>query len=113
MENLLETLVTMESIAKLRSELTDKIHAYIDEHKLFGDYKIKAPFEIGDCKVAVTFEVEYIEWQEPAEGNTIYLYLEDEYAIPTDGKYIYEINLMALELFYNNVLLANAYEPWF
>jgi hypothetical protein len=112
MENLLETLVTMESIAKLKSELTDKIHAYIDEHKLFGDYKIKAPFEVGDCQVSVSFEVEWLEFDDPSYGKTIYLYLQDEYAVPTDGKYIYEINLMGLESFYNNVLLANAYKPW-
>lgn len=112
MENLLETLVTMESIAKLRSELTDKINAYIDEHKLFGDYKIKVPFEVGDCNVAVAFEVEYIEWQEPAEGKTTYLYLHDINGDQVDGQYIYEINIMALDFFYNNVLLANAYEPW-
>lgn len=112
MENLLETLVRMESIAKLRSELTDKINAYIDEHKLFGDYKIKAPFEVGDCNVAVAFEVEYIEWQEPAEGKTTYLYLHDINGDQVDGQYIYEINIMALDFFYNNVLLANAYEPW-
>lgn len=112
MENLLETLTTMETIAKLRSDLNKKIDAYIQEHKLFGDYKIKSPFYMGDEMIAVAFEVEWVDWQDHSEGKTIYFYKHYDGGDQADGEYIYEISLLSLDHFYNNVLLANAYEPW-
>ena len=102
----------METISKLRSELNKNINAYVDEHKLFGQYDIKRPFEVGDCDVAVAFEVEWAEYSDHSEGKTVYLYLHDIEGDQVDGEYIYEINILALDFFYNNVLLANAYEPW-
>ena len=112
MENLLETLVTMESIAKLRSEINNQIEAYIDKHRLFGDYQIKSPFEVGDCDVALGFEVEWFDHLDHSEGKTVYFYLEVLDGHQINGKYIDDLSLSAMELFYNNILLTNAYEPW-
>ena len=112
MENLTKQLVFMETISKLREDLNDKILAYVEEHNMFGDYSIERLFEIGDGVVAFSFEVEWVEWDDPSYGKTIYFYLNDIDNEQTDGKFMYDINIFPLEFFYSNVLLANKFKPY-
>ena len=112
MENLVKQLTTMETISKLRAEITDKIMAYVDEHNLFGEYKIKTPFEVADCDVAYAFEVEWFDHLDHSEGKTIYFYLTDINGDQIDGEYFWDINIIPLDFFYNNVLSQRSYEPW-
>lgn len=111
-EELLETLVTMETIAKLRSDLNDKISAYIDEHDLMGDYKVKTPFELKDeaGSFVECFEVEWADHLDPSYGKTVYFYLFDHEGNQTDGKYIYETGMMDMHYFYKEILLDREFE---
>lgn len=99
----------VKEIWKIKSELNDNILAYINEHKMFGEYIIKRPFETGDCDVAYCFEVEN-EWADSNNGKAVYLYLSDIDGDQVDGKYTWDINVSALEFFYEKVLLDNQFE---
>jgi hypothetical protein len=109
MENLTNQLVFIETIAKLREELNDKIMAFVNEHNMFGEYSIERRFEVGDCNVAYCFDVEE-EWADDENGKSVYIYLLDIDGNQTDGKYIWDMNLSPLEFFYEKVLLDNQFK---
>lgn len=112
MENLVKQLSTMETISKLRAGITDNIMTYIDEHDLLGEYRIKTPFEVADGNVAIAFEVEWCDHLDHSEGKTIYFYLTDINGDQVDGEFIWDINIIPLDFFYNNVLSQGSYEEW-
>lgn len=112
MGNLIKQLSTMETISKLRAEIMENITTYIDKHNLFGEYRIKTPFEVSDGNIAIAFEVEWCDHLDHNEGKTIYFYLENINGDHVDGEYIWDINIIPLEFFYNNVLSQGSYEDW-
>ena len=112
MENLIKQLSTMETISKLRAEITDNIMTYIDKHNLLGEYRIKAPFEVADGHIAVAFEVEWCDHLDHSDGKTIYFYLQHIDGEVVDGEFIWDINIIPLDFFYNNVLSQGFYEDW-
>lgn len=96
----------------LRLEITNNIITYIDEHDLLGEYRIKTPFEVADCDVAIAFDVEWCDHIDHSDGKTIYFYLTNIEGDQVDGKFIWDINIIPLDFFYNDVLLKTNYEIW-
>ena len=101
MENLLNQLVTMETISILRAELTDQILAYIDDNNLSGDYELTQPFEVADGNFVYAFEVEE---DDECDRKAIYFYIRDIDAEQIEGAYIWDVNLNCLKHFYSKLL---------
>lgn len=113
MENLVNKLVTMETTSLLRKDITDKIMSLVDEFNLLGEYRILNPFEVCDGNFAYAFEVEWCDHLHHSDGKTIYFYINSIEGDQVDGKFIWDIDVIPLELFYNNIISKVNYEKWF
>lgn len=113
MENLTVQLTTMETISRLRAELTDKIMSVVEQNNLLGEYKIDTPFEVADGNFTYAFEVEWCDHLHHEDGKTIYFYIQDIEGEQVDGEFMWDINILPLDHFYTNVLLNNSFKLWY
>jgi hypothetical protein len=113
MENLTIQLATMETISRLRADLTDKIMSLVEQNNLLGEYKIDTPFEVADGNFTYAFEVEWCDHLHHEDGKTIYFYIQDIEGEQVDGEFMWDINILPLDYFYRNVLLNNSFKLWY
>lgn len=112
MENLIDNISEIKTLSVLKKEISNKIIKHAEDFDLLGEYKILTPFEVSNNNFTCAFEVEWCEYVDHSDGKTIYFYLTDINGDQVDGKYMWDLDVIQLTFFYDNILLKTDYKNW-